>query len=129
MAVMGKLTPDQVNAVLPMLRNGDGPAHIIETLGLDVTKRAIQKLAISHGVERPHIRNGRLDEDNATPIFQEYVRHCLISHRKLDPNLCAQCGVTGKMDVHHTKYEGATIYDLEFVCRKCNTSPRNVGLA
>ena len=125
---MAKLTTEQYNAIIPMLENGDGPAHIIETLGLTITRRQIQRIAVDRGIARNNSGAGRLDIDNGEPIFKDYIRYCLIEHRKLDPNLCAQCGKTGKMDVHHTKYEGATLYDLEFVCRRCNLAPRNVGL-
>lgn len=35
----------------------------------------------------------------------------------------------GKFDIHHTKYDGATYYDLRIVCRKCNHAPENCLLA
>ena len=39
---------------------------------------------------------------------------------------CEQCDKrTTKLDVHHTKYDGATIYDLELVCRACNLKAEN----
>ena len=44
---------------------------------------------------------------------------------------CEQCGnpiPKGKFEIHHTKYEGATIYDLQVVCHKCNTKSENRGL-
>jgi len=31
----------------------------------------------------------------------------------------------GAFDIHHTKYEGATYYDLQIACRKCNTQQEN----
>lgn len=31
----------------------------------------------------------------------------------------------GKYDIHHTKYKGATYYDLQIACRKCNTAQEN----
>lgn len=31
----------------------------------------------------------------------------------------------GKFDLHHTKYEGATYYDLQISCRKCNLQAEN----
>lgn len=31
----------------------------------------------------------------------------------------------GRFDLHHTKYEGATYYDLQIACRKHNTAQEN----
>lgn len=31
-------------------------------------------------------------------------------------------------ELHHTRYEGATYYDLLVVCRSCNRIEENVGL-
>ncbi len=44
---------------------------------------------------------------------------------------CEECGkeLNGKFTLHHTKYEGATINDIEIVCNKCNTQSYNKGLA
>jgi 5-methylcytosine-specific restriction endonuclease McrA len=44
---------------------------------------------------------------------------------------CEDCGnalAREAAKIHHTKYEGATIYDLQIVCQKCNTATRNRGL-
>lgn len=42
---------------------------------------------------------------------------------------CEQCGIeTDKLEIHHTKYEGATVYDLQLLCRSCNLSGRNLYL-
>lgn len=48
-----------------------------------------------------------------------------------DFNTCEQCNKhipDGKFDIHHTKYNGATYYDLQIVCRSCNLTGDNVGL-
>jgi len=34
----------------------------------------------------------------------------------------------GEYEIHHTKYRGATFYDLIIVCRSCNRIAENVGL-
>jgi hypothetical protein len=31
----------------------------------------------------------------------------------------------GQYEIHHTKYDGATYYDLRIVCRSCNRKPEN----
>ena len=49
----------------------------------------------------------------------------MVDVRNLDPLLCMQCGKQGKTDIHHTRYDGATLYDLEFICHKCNTQQAN----
>lgn len=41
---------------------------------------------------------------------------------------CEECGVDlpeGKAEMHHTKYEGATINDIKIVCHPCNMKPEN----
>lgn len=43
-------------------------------------------------------------------------------------DVCELCGkIMGenKAQLHHTKYEGATIYDLKIVCHRCNTQQEN----
>ncbi|HET6924938.1 MAG TPA: hypothetical protein VFH39_03870, partial [Candidatus Saccharimonadales bacterium] len=41
---------------------------------------------------------------------------------------CEWCGKhldDGKWQLHHTKYEGATVDDLMIVCQQCNLIPAN----
>lgn len=64
-----------------------------------------------------------------TGAWRQIVEHCL---RKIGHTFdhCELCGVTDKkLDIHHTKYDGATIYDLQVVCHKCNTQEVNRYLA
>jgi len=42
-----------------------------------------------------------------------------------DFNTCEQCYKKGKTILHHTKYEKATIRDLQLVCQKCNVKTEN----
>ena len=56
------------------------------------------------------------------------IRQLMIHRLGKDPNLCELCGKVGKMDIHHTKYDGATLYDLLFACRRSNTQTENRGL-
>ena len=56
------------------------------------------------------------------------VRQIMVGRLGKDPNICELCGKTGKMDIHHRKYDGATLYDLVFACRSCNLLPENKGL-
>lgn len=48
-----------------------------------------------------------------------------------DLNKCEQCGVKvigRRRQLHHTKYDGATINDIQIVCSKCNMKLENKGL-
>ena len=67
--------------------------------------------------------------DNAWE-FRQLVRELLKSMGR-DFTKCEQCGkdLKGKRyEIHHTKYEGATIYDLQIICPQCNKAKRNRGL-
>lgn len=63
--------------------------------------------------------------------FRHLVWQLMVTELGLDPNTCQFCEVEVPhgCDIHHTKYEGATIFDLRFVCRRCNLQPENMGLA
>lgn len=64
-----------------------------------------------------------------SPMFREYVLECFRRLGKVF-NRCEQCDViTTKLEIHHTKYEGATLYDLQLVCHRCNLQSYNKGLA
>lgn len=46
-------------------------------------------------------------------------------------NKCEICGKyipNKKYNIHHTKYEKATIYDLQIVCMSCNFKKENRNL-
>lgn len=61
------------------------------------------------------------------PEFKEIVR-ALLKKMGKDFTKCEQCkaDLKGKRyEIHHSKYEGATIYDLQIVCPKCNHAPEN----
>lgn len=117
--------------LLELYRLGFGPSEIIERLGLTITKRQIQRIAAKAGISGAgqKKRGGRIDVE-LEPMFKEIVLQLMTEYRGLDPYTCMQCKrpQVKRCDIHHTKYDGATLYDLEFVCRRCNTSPRNVGL-
>lgn len=45
-----------------------------------------------------------------------------------DFSMCELCRTfipSGKYQLHHTKYDGATIKDLKIVCQQCNLLPEN----
>ena len=67
-----------------------------------------------------------------TDNFEENaLRHIIIrlmEQNGQDRSVCGMCDKIGPTVIHHTKYDGATIYDLIFVCQKCNTQPENKHL-
>lgn len=49
-----------------------------------------------------------------------------------DPNHCFDCAKELTEDtrqIHHLKYDGATIFDLRFGCGKCNMKLKYINLA
>jgi len=46
-----------------------------------------------------------------------------------DRSMCQLCGHRGITELHHTKYDGCTLYDIRIVCRSCNRLSVNCGLA
>jgi len=69
--------------------------------------------------------------ENQIEHLRPYILSLMKSHgRSLRRcELCKRRIPTGQYEIHHTKYEEATYYDLRIVCRKCNRAPENVGLA
>ena len=73
-------------------------------------------------------KRGGVAKYNQLGHIKPYVMECF---RRLNKDLktCELCGITGvRLDIHHTKYEGATVYDLQLVCRSCNLKAENCYL-
>lgn len=69
----------------------------------------------------------RVDDDRETKLL---IREILKKQGR-DFTKCEMCGndiPEGKSQLHHTKYEGATMQDLMIVCQKCNLQPENKNL-
>jgi hypothetical protein len=68
--------------------------------------------------------------DNTT----SYLRWIILAMMKREGRNFTQCELCtvripkGHHEIHHTKYEGATYYDLRIVCRSCNKLPTNMNL-
>ena len=62
------------------------------------------------------------------PLY-EIILHVL-TKRGRDLNKCELCGgsFNGRPNLHHTKYDGATVDDIRIVCSKCDKQPENKGL-
>lgn len=69
-------------------------------------------------------------EHQISTSFMPYVIEALTRLGK-DRYTCEIClePVPKGCIVHHIKYEGATVYDLMYVCGSCNLSRANKGLA
>ena len=67
---------------------------------------------------------------NSLDQLRPYVLS-LMREEGRDFGICELCDqkTKGNFEIHHTKYEGATYYDLKIVCRSCNKIPENIGLA
>lgn len=66
--------------------------------------------------------------DGSTDIRKYYK--AILEKQGKDFYTCEFCGIKSKkkLDIHHTKYNGATINDLKIVCRKCNLNRNNCFL-
>lgn len=73
------------------------------------------------------VNNSKYNQlDNLRPVII-----AMMKEEGRDFEQCEQCLESipvNKFDIHHTKYEGATYYDLQIVCRSCNLTGDNVGL-
>ena len=71
----------------------------------------------------------QLIDDIARETLRPYIMECF-RRRGVSFKVCGLCGITDKkLDIHHTKYDNATVYDLLLVCRSCNLSAGQLHLA
>lgn len=69
--------------------------------------------------------------ENQISHLRPYILH-LMTKEGRDFTQCELCPASipeGEYEIHHTKYEGATYYDLRIVCSPCNHKPENLLLA
>ena len=71
----------------------------------------------------------RLEQDHLmVDPFTEYVKECLIRIGKRFDR-CEYCNNSdSRLTMHHTVYDGATVYDIDIICYKCNLSEENLRL-
>jgi hypothetical protein len=68
---------------------------------------------------------------NAAANQIEHLRPYIIALMKREGRDFTRCELAphdiepGKYEIHHTKYEGATYYDLRIVCKPCNRKAEN----
>ncbi len=73
----------------------------------------------------------RVDALDNTTSYLKWIILAMMRRDGRDFSECELCGdpiPEGKYQLHHTKYEGATYYDLKIVDAKCNQAPENKHL-
>lgn len=117
--------------IYELTASGLSARKVQQRLGQPLTVRQVQRIAASFYGRTDKSQVFKSAEYQITPgRFRDAVVSCLERLGK-DPFFCENCQEPQekKCDIHHTKYEGATIYDLRYVCRSCNLSRVNKGLA
>jgi hypothetical protein len=114
--------------VIDLVARGLSAEKIKKRMGVTVTARQILRYAQK---KLGRSRTGSLSVENQiSTSFMPYVVECLRRLGK-DPFWCECCEEkqAKRCIVHHTRYEGATIDDMAYVCSSCNNSRENRGLS
>lgn len=114
--------------IVVLTRHGLAARKIRKYLREPTSLRSINRYATNH--LGPPRSGNRSTQAIWIPVsFMPYVHECL-SRLGKDRYTCELClePVPKGCIVHHTKYEGATIYDLMYICGSCNLARENVGL-
>ena len=79
---------------------------------------------------RPRVTIGRSIEYGLSPVMRDIVLAMMIEEGR-DFTVCEykKHRMKGGFEIHHTKYEGATYFDLMIVCGSCNQLAENLLLA
>lgn len=114
--------------IVELTTQGLAAPKVRERLSLKITVRSIQRIARKYLGSPPASNNSVLYQ------IPQYIRpHIVECMRRLgkDPYICEICGEqqVKRCEIHHTKYAGATLYDLQYVCGSCNRARVNMGLA
>lgn len=114
--------------IVKLTIEGMSAAKVKQKLNLPISVRAIQRVAAKHVGASGTNKNGAA---YFIPAFFMPLIHTLLAELGLNRYECGICHdlVPKGCIVHHTKYEGVTIFDLMYVCVSCNNSRTNVGLA
>lgn len=120
----------KVEEIIALSRQGFSAERIRLRLQLPITARQVQRILqqrrgpVSKDSGRAHM------DGFGAGAFRSIVEQLMVA-RGLDPHVCGICKVRQlkKCDIHHTKYDGATIEDVIFACRSCNLAREQKGLA
>jgi hypothetical protein len=111
---------DRNTNILKLYNSGLSSSDIALEYG--ISSRQVQRILFGH------IKTGvGLSKDNQLGNLRVIIIALMIEQGR-DFNTCELCHCDipkGKHDIHHTKYEQATFYDLMIVCRRCNTAALN----
>jgi hypothetical protein len=113
--------------VIRQYKAGVSCADIAAEHGVSV--RQIERITRPYRPEK--MVSGRTSADGQfVSMNRSIIDQILIGKFGMDPYWCLLCNKKQKRkcDIHHTKYERATIENLLYACRKCNTNPRFQGL-
>lgn len=114
--------------IIVLTKHGLSAQKIRRHLKAPLTTKAINNYATKKLGPARQGKNSASNLIDAT--FMPYVEFCLakLGKNKFACELCLDRVPAGCV-VHHTKYEGATVYDLMYICQSCNCARENVGLA
>lgn len=112
--------------VVELAERGLSASKIARRLKLKVTERQVSRYLRKKLGPSPAGANGA---ENAIRNLRPYIDECMRRLGK-DPYFCEVCEERQerKCIIHHTKYDGATVYDLVYACTSCNNSRGNRGL-
>jgi len=123
--------PEWEKKAVELYKSGLSPLEIKHKLELEHTSiRQIQRWVKKAGVTRN--KSGRLIRDQN--FLAEPGRSIIIATLKKqgkDFTKCEQCNKPLTMKTfqfHHTKYQDATVFDLQVICKLCNLASKNRGI-
>lgn len=64
------------------------------------------------------------------PPLRDLIYQLMQTELGKDPHWCEYCWEeqSRRCEIHHERYAGATLYDLRFLCRRCQMQPENKNL-
>jgi len=118
---------ERETSIIELAKTGMSGRKIRDRLHLAIPSEKVNAIVRR---ELGPVKAGRNSEHNSLYIIRPLIEQLMVEELGKDPFLCEICKEQQAVhcDIHHTKYEGATIYDLQFVCRSCNLSHVNKGL-
>ena len=113
--------------IIELSRSGLSAKKIRERLNLSISIRRVQNIIRK---ELGTVKRSSYSKANALYHLRPLVFYCMTELLGKDPRVCEVCREhQDKLcEIHHTKYEGATLYDLQFVCRSCNLARNGQGI-
>lgn len=119
-----------VERIIELSIEGLSAAKIRERLTLPITTRQVQRIIASRRGPMPTDSHREVMDGFGSGALRSIVMQLLIA-KGLDPHVCGICGVRQLKvcDLHHTKYDNATIHDVIFACRSCNLARQQKGLS